>query len=48
MINTCSDSRPELLKEYIAQAEIVKEFVSSLIEDEEEIKNIILMAIKLI
>lgn len=42
MINTCPDSRPELLKDYIAQAEIVKEFTPSLIEDENEIKNIIL------
>ena len=41
-IDTCPASRADLLEEYKKQMEIIIEFVPSLIEDENEIRNIIL------
>lgn len=41
-IDSCPASRAELLEEYKKQMEIIMEFVPSLIEDEDEIRNIIL------
>ena len=41
-IDTCPASRADLLEEYKKQMEIIMEFVPSLIEDENEIRNIIL------
>lgn len=41
-INLCPNSRRDLYDEYIAQLRIIKEFCPSLIEDEDEIRNIIL------
>ena len=41
-IDTCPVSRADLLEEYKKQMTIIMEFVPSLIEDENEIRNIIL------
>lgn len=41
-IDSCPVSRAELLEEYKKQMEIIMEFVPSLIEDESEIRSIIL------
>lgn len=41
-INLCPLARRDLYDEYIAQMRIIKEFAPSLIEDEDEIRNIIL------
>jgi uncharacterized protein YqeY len=41
-INLCPIARRDLYDEYIAQMRIIKEFTPSLIEDEGEIRNIIL------
>lgn len=41
-INLCPNSRRDLYDEYVAQLRIIKEFCPSLIEDEDEIRNIIL------
>lgn len=41
-INLCPLARRDLYDEYIAQMRIIKEFAPSLIEDEGEIRNIIL------
>ena len=41
-IDTCPASRADLLEEYKKQMEIIMEFVPSLIEDENEIRNILL------
>lgn len=41
-ISMCSPSRADLLEEYNKQKEIIMEFCPSLIEDENEIRNIIL------
>lgn len=41
-INLCPNARRDLYDEYIAQMRIIKEFAPSLIEDEDEIRNIIL------
>ena len=41
-ISMCPPSRADLLEEYNRQKEIIMEFVPSLIEDENEIRNIIL------
>ena len=40
-IDTCPTSRADLLEEYKKQMEIIMEFVPSLIEDENEIRNLI-------
>ena len=42
MIDTCPESRTDLLEDYKKQMAIIMEFVPSLIEDEGEIRNIIL------
>lgn len=41
-IDTCPASRADLLEEYKKQMEIIMEFVPSLIEDENEIRDILL------
>ena len=41
-INLCPNARRDLYDEYVAQMRIIKEFAPSLIEDEDEIRNIIL------
>ena len=41
-INLCPNARRDLYDEYVAQMRIIKEFAPSLIEDEGEIRNIIL------
>ena len=41
-INLCPNARRDLYDEYVAQMRIIKEFTPSLIEDEDEIRNIIL------
>ena len=41
-INLCPNARRDLYDEYVAQMRIIKEFAPSLIEDETEIRNIIL------
>ena len=41
-INLCPNARRDLYDEYVAQMRIIKEFAPSLIEDENEIRNIIL------
>lgn len=41
-INLCPNTRRDLYDEYVAQMRIIKEFAPSLIEDEDEIRNIIL------
>lgn len=41
-INLCPNARRDLYDEYVAQMRIIKEFAPSLIEDESEIRNIIL------
>ena len=41
-INLCPNARRDLYGEYVAQMRIIKEFAPSLIEDEGEIRNIIL------
>lgn len=41
-INLCPVARRDLYDEYVAQMRIIKEFAPSLIEDEDEIRNIIL------
>ena len=41
-IDTCPVSRADLLEEYKKQMEIIMEFVPSLIEDENEIRDILL------
>ena len=41
-INLCPIARRDLYDEYVAQLRIIKEFCPSLIEDEDEIRNIIL------
>lgn len=41
-IDTCPASRADLLEEYKKQMEIIMEFVPSLIEDESEIRDILL------
>ena len=41
-INLCPVARRDLYDEYVAQMRIIKEFAPSLIEDEGEIRNIIL------
>ena len=41
-INLCPNTRRDLYDEYVAQMRIIKEFAPSLIEDEGEIRNIIL------
>lgn len=41
-IDTCPTSRADLLEEYKKQMEIIMEFVPSLIEDENEIRDILL------
>ena len=41
-INLCPIARRDLYDEYVAQMRIIKEFAPSLIEDEDEIRNIIL------
>ena len=42
MIDTCPESRQDLLKDYKKQMEIICEFAPVLITDETEIKNILL------
>ena len=41
-INLCPNARRDLYDEYVAQMRIIKEFAPSLIEGEDEIRNIIL------
>lgn len=41
MIDTCPDSRPELLAEYTERMFIIKEFAPKLLTDKEEIKTMI-------
>lgn len=41
-INLCPNARRDLYDEYVAQMRIIREFAPSLIEDEDEIRNIIL------
>ena len=41
-INLCPNARRDLYDEYVAQMRIIKEFAPSLIENEDEIRNIIL------
>lgn len=43
-IDTCPASRADLLEEYKKQMEIIMEFVPSLIEDENEIRDILLQS----
>lgn len=42
MIDTCPASRPELLESYKQEMDVVMEFVPTLIEDKNEIRNIIM------
>lgn len=42
MIDTCPESRPDLMEQYKAQFDIICEFAPSLITDEDSIKQLIL------